>query len=118
MPLHIAVVGAGLVGLGAAISLGRQGHQVDIYEKSRFAHEVGAAIHVGPMAQRCLASWGLDLEEMKPVESVTLSRISVTDDHSEDMHLVSPAVDHAETSPCHSSARSSVCPSASSWYIA
>lgn len=89
MPLDIIIAGAGLVGLSAAIALGRQGHKVDVYEKSSFKHEVGAAIHVGPMAQRCLASWGVDLKRIGPVEAVTLDRISITDDHSRDTHLVS-----------------------------
>lgn len=92
MPLDIVIAGAGLVGLSAAIALGRQGHKVDVYEKSSFKHEIGAAIHVGPMAQRCLASWDVDLKEIGPVEAVTLERISITDDHTHDTHVVCPSM--------------------------
>ena len=59
-PLHVAIVGAGIAGLSAAISIRRAGHIVDIYERSAFANEVGAAITVPPNASRPLLRWGLD----------------------------------------------------------
>ncbi len=40
-PLNVAVVGAGIGGLSAAISLRRQGHQVTVYERYDFTGGVG-----------------------------------------------------------------------------
>jgi salicylate hydroxylase len=60
MPLRIAIVGAGIAGLSAGISIRRAGHIVDIYERSGFANEVGAAINFPPNASRTLLRWGLD----------------------------------------------------------
>ncbi|MCJ1462470.1 hypothetical protein MMC07_001072 [Pseudocyphellaria aurata] len=58
--LDIAIAGAGIAGLAAAIGLRRAGHKVTIFERSSFNHEVGAAIHVCPNASRVLLSWGFD----------------------------------------------------------
>ncbi|KAL4757268.1 uncharacterized protein BDW70DRAFT_163682 [Aspergillus foveolatus] len=68
MPLKVLVVGAGLGGLGSAIALNRAGHDVLVFEQSRFLHEVGAAIHVAPNASRILQSWGVDMEALQAVE--------------------------------------------------
>ncbi|KAF2647736.1 FAD/NAD(P)-binding domain-containing protein [Lophiostoma macrostomum CBS 122681] len=67
MPLKIIVVGAGLGGLAAAIALTRAGHYVEVYEKSLFHNEVGAAIHLAPNATRILQPWIRDLQTMNPV---------------------------------------------------
>ncbi|OKL58155.1 hypothetical protein UA08_06511 [Talaromyces atroroseus] len=48
LPLNVLIIGAGIAGLSAAIALGKQGHHVVILEKSRFAKETGAAIHMPP----------------------------------------------------------------------
>lgn len=58
--LHVVVVGAGIAGLSAAISLRRAGHIVHIYERSSMNNEIGAAINVPPNATRFLTAWGLD----------------------------------------------------------
>jgi 2-polyprenyl-6-methoxyphenol hydroxylase-like FAD-dependent oxidoreductase len=58
--LDIIVIGGGLAGLGAAIALRQKGHHVTIYEQSRFANEVGAAIHMTPNATGILGQLGLD----------------------------------------------------------
>ncbi|GMF77528.1 unnamed protein product [Aspergillus oryzae] len=47
-PLQIVIIGAGIAGLSAAIALSKQGHHVTVLEKSKFARETGAAIHVPP----------------------------------------------------------------------
>jgi hypothetical protein len=66
MPLKVLVVGAGLVGLCAAISLARQGHNVHIYEKSGFAKEIGAAFSLSPQAHKILKDLGVDTGNMEP----------------------------------------------------
>ncbi|KND86592.1 3-hydroxybenzoate 6-hydroxylase 1 [Tolypocladium ophioglossoides CBS 100239] len=58
--LNVLVVGAGMAGLSAAISLRRAGHRVHVYERSAMNNEVGAAINVPPNATRFLTAWGLD----------------------------------------------------------
>ncbi|KUI65822.1 3-hydroxybenzoate 6-hydroxylase 1 [Cytospora mali] len=62
-PLKIIVVGAGVGGLSAALSLRRNGHQVEIYEQSRFANETGAAVHLAPNSNGVLRRWGIYAEE-------------------------------------------------------
>ncbi|KAI9795932.1 MAG: hypothetical protein M1833_006580 [Piccolia ochrophora] len=59
-PLKIIVVGAGIAGLSAAVGLRRAGHDVEIFEQSSFANEIGAAIHLCPNASRIVLNWGLD----------------------------------------------------------
>ncbi|KAL6703435.1 hypothetical protein ACN47E_009694 [Coniothyrium glycines] len=73
MPLKIAIVGAGIGGLGAAIALTRAGHDVEVFEKSSFHNEVGAAIHVAPNATRVLDGWEVDVENLDPVRCESLS---------------------------------------------
>ncbi|KAK6067543.1 FAD binding domain-containing protein [Seiridium cupressi] len=60
MQCKVVIVGAGIAGLSAAISLRKSGHIVEIYEKSSFGNEVGAAITVAPNAGRLLKAWGID----------------------------------------------------------
>lgn len=57
--LDIGVIGAGIAGLSAAICLRRAGHNVTMYERSEFKHEVGAAINMPPQATRLLREWGV-----------------------------------------------------------
>lgn len=48
--LHCGVVGAGIAGLTAAIALSNAGHEVEIFERSQFKHEIGASITMTPNA--------------------------------------------------------------------
>lgn len=42
------IVGAGLAGLATAIAVARKGHEIVIFEKSRFSNKLGTALHFGP----------------------------------------------------------------------
>ncbi|KAI0603001.1 hypothetical protein F4775DRAFT_587533 [Biscogniauxia sp. FL1348] len=65
-PLKVGIVGAGIGGLSAAIALRRAGADVEIFEKSTFKDEVGAAITITPNGARILESWGLDAAPPSP----------------------------------------------------
>jgi salicylate hydroxylase len=57
--LPIAVVGAGIGGLAAAIALRAEGFQVQVYEQSDTKRERGAAIGLRASTVRILYGWGL-----------------------------------------------------------
>ncbi|MGE5640681.1 MAG: FAD-dependent monooxygenase [Clostridia bacterium] len=59
-PLRIAIVGAGLGGLVAAISARRMGFDARIYEQAPAFGEIGAGIQVGPNAVKVLRALGLE----------------------------------------------------------
>ncbi|EUC32993.1 hypothetical protein COCCADRAFT_37114 [Bipolaris zeicola 26-R-13] len=58
--LDVVIVGAGLGGLGAAISILLAGHNVHILESTSEIGEIGAGIQCLPNASRILISWGLE----------------------------------------------------------
>lgn len=66
-PLQIAIIGAGLGGLGAGVALRRQGHAVTVYERYDFAGEVGASLSAASNGSRFLEEWGVDVKAAKPV---------------------------------------------------
>ncbi|WP_051630539.1 FAD-dependent oxidoreductase [Afifella pfennigii] len=57
--MRIAVAGAGIAGLTAALTLARAGSQVTLYERSERLEEVGAGIQLSPNASRLLIAMGL-----------------------------------------------------------
>ncbi len=60
MPVkHVAIVGAGIAGLTAALSFARHGIESDIYEKAEALTEVGAGLQISPNASRILQELGL-----------------------------------------------------------
>ncbi|MCJ1471567.1 hypothetical protein MMC13_000207 [Lambiella insularis] len=61
--LRVIIVGGGIGGFTAGIALRRQGHYVTLYEQSRFANEIGAAIHITPNADGLLRRLGVRVEE-------------------------------------------------------
>ncbi|WAJ30753.1 FAD-dependent monooxygenase [Antarcticirhabdus aurantiaca] len=75
----VAVTGAGIAGLTAAIALARFGFAVDIYERAEALAEVGAGLQLSPNALRVLDRLGLlDALSRRAVaaRSVTLRRFN------------------------------------------
>lgn len=61
--LKVLIIGAGIGGLTAAIAIRQQGHEVHVFESSRLASEIGAAIFVPPNANGVLRGLGVRVEE-------------------------------------------------------
>lgn len=59
---HVAVVGAGIGGLTAALALLRRGFRVSVFEQAKAFGEVGAGIQLSANGTRCLFSLGLEKE--------------------------------------------------------
>src|SRR5436305_834709 len=59
-PLRIAIVGAGLGGLVAAIAARRAGFEVTVFEQAAAFSDIGAGIQIAPNAVKVLRA--LDLE--------------------------------------------------------
>ena len=57
--LSVAVIGGGIGGLAAALSLLRAGVDVHVYERARTLSEVGAGVQISPNASRILHGLGL-----------------------------------------------------------
>jgi 2-polyprenyl-6-methoxyphenol hydroxylase-like FAD-dependent oxidoreductase len=55
----IAIIGAGIGGLGASLSLLQAGFDVHVYEQANALREVGAGVQVSPNASRVLHGLGL-----------------------------------------------------------
>jgi salicylate hydroxylase len=76
--MDVAIAGAGISGLAAAISLRRCGHRVTIYERSSMNNELGAAINIPPNVSRFLVPWGLDPVRSRLVTSQGMWFVSPT----------------------------------------
>lgn len=73
--LEVGIVGAGIAGLAAAIALTRAGHLVELFEKSRFSGEVGAALVLGCNGTKILSKWGFDFEKAGALDCDQMLRI-------------------------------------------
>lgn len=73
--LQCGIVGAGIAGLAAGIALSRAGHDVEIFEKSSFNNEVGAAVSVQPNSSYILQRWGFDFDEAQTTNIYRLRRL-------------------------------------------
>jgi salicylate hydroxylase len=62
---RVAIIGGGIGGLTAAISLLQEGYDVQVYEQSRLLSEVGAGINISPNASRILIRLGLGEESAR-----------------------------------------------------
>jgi salicylate hydroxylase len=60
----VAIIGGGIGGLSAALSLLRAGFDVQVYEQAKALGEVGAGINIGPNASRILNRLGI-ADELK-----------------------------------------------------
>lgn len=56
---HVAIIGAGIAGLTAALALSRRGISSEIFEQAEALDEVGAGLQVSPNAARCLERLGV-----------------------------------------------------------
>src|SRR5712691_11920568 len=69
--LRIAVIGGGIGGLTAALSLRQAGFAVDVYEQAPELTQIGGGINMGPNAARILRRLGLgpglDREGVRPI---------------------------------------------------
>ncbi|KAF8121654.1 FAD/NAD(P)-binding domain-containing protein [Mycena galopus ATCC 62051] len=63
--LRIAIVGAGLAGLAAAVAFRKEGHDVQIFESSSMSKEIGAAIAVTANSLRVLTYLGFDIKNLR-----------------------------------------------------
>ncbi|GKT44842.1 FAD-dependent urate hydroxylase [Colletotrichum spaethianum] len=97
--LQVGIIGAGIAGLMAAVALLESGHDVDIFEKSRFKSEVGAAISTPPNSSRILAHYGFDFERARAtgVENI----IFYEDPSNTDDKKVVPCTDYTSTYGAH-----------------
>ncbi|KAK2016124.1 FAD binding domain-containing protein [Colletotrichum eremochloae] len=110
--LDVAIIGAGLAGLSASISLRRAGHKVRIYEGSCLEHEIGAAVNITPNTARFLTRWGLDPEACDFVKAdaiyiqdpVTMDIIS-TDSHADNEDYYDANLWYAHREDLHNTLR-------------
>ncbi|KAH3671334.1 hypothetical protein OGAPHI_000557 [Ogataea philodendri] len=65
--MNVGVIGGGIAGLTAALSLRKFGHEVTIYERYHYAGEVGASLSCASNGGRLLKELGVPLLDTKPV---------------------------------------------------
>ncbi|KAJ5316689.1 hypothetical protein N7508_001197 [Penicillium antarcticum] len=75
LSLEVIVVGAGIGGMAAALTLGLRGHHVMIFEAAPKLMEVGAGIQVSPNMLRLFDRWGVS--DLIHAQDVALEHIHV-----------------------------------------
>ncbi|KAJ5773343.1 Monooxygenase FAD-binding [Penicillium paradoxum] len=75
LPLEVIVVGAGIGGMAAALTLGLRGHHVVVLEAAQKLMEVGAGIQVSPNMLRLFDRWGVS--DLIHAHDVALEHIHV-----------------------------------------
>ncbi|KAF4549099.1 FAD-binding domain-containing protein 1 [Elsinoe fawcettii] len=75
----IIIVGGGIAGLSAAVTLRGPGRAITVLEKSRMNKEVGALISFQPNAQKIVESWGIDehLAKAQPLSDTAFQILDV-----------------------------------------
>lgn len=72
MTRRAAIIGAGIGGAAAALSLARRDWSVDLYEQSEVLGEVGAGIQIGPNGAHVLAALGVSTEAADEAQAVDM----------------------------------------------
>jgi salicylate hydroxylase len=70
LDVPIAIVGAGLGGLAAAVALQHHGHQPVVFDKTRELGEVGGPLGISPQTLRLFKLWGI-LDAFEKISSAT-----------------------------------------------
>ena len=73
---RIAIVGAGMGGLCAAVSLRQRGFEVRVYERAPALGEYGAGLQLGPNLYRVFRALGLE-KELRAAAFEPLSNVSI-----------------------------------------
>jgi len=73
---RVAIIGAGLGGLGAALALRQRGVDVTVYERASQLGEAGAGIQLGPNAVRVLRALGV-FGALQPLTAEPVNQVSV-----------------------------------------
>ena len=73
--LKVGVVGCGIAGLCSALGLSKDGYSVEMFERSQFKNEVGAAIVIGVNGTKILREWGFDFEKAGALDYSQMRRI-------------------------------------------
>ncbi len=79
IPKNIAIAGAGIAGLTAALYLARKGHSVFLFDAAPELSEVGAGLQLSPNAMRCLQALGLGPALMS--RSVSPASVNIRSGH-------------------------------------
>ncbi|PQE15106.1 hypothetical protein CJF31_00007186 [Rutstroemia sp. NJR-2017a BVV2] len=79
-PLKVLIAGGGIGGLSAAIFLRRAGHEVHIFESSKFGSETGAAIHIPSNANGLLRQMGMIPEDFGANQTEYVSEYALNGD--------------------------------------
>jgi salicylate hydroxylase len=102
----VAVIGGGIGGLAAALSLLRAGLDVHVYEQADQLRDVGAGIQISPNASRILRRLGLaEASAVYGVTPLALRQRRWKDGHTLQCTPLGAAVEHACGSPYYQAHR-------------